>query len=676
MSFLSNIRAAVSQFRSGIAQSEPIHKDFNTKGIDRRDVIKSLNRIHQYRFRLELDNWRNATDLALSPIQPRRYELYRMYHEIKYDLELLTQLRDATIEVQAAPFEILRGGSVNKKARKYFEKTWFREFLKLALYCEFEGYQVLYFKDRADDGTFKDVQKVPNEHVSPDLRQILINAHDIEGVPVDDLVAQGVRLIELGRPSDLGLLSVAAIAVMRKNYSMTDWSERNEEFGKPYVWLETDVQKPEEIKAREKMLGNFGRNKFGLGQKDVDKITFLESHFVANGHMPYLGMIDYQDKALAKLINGQTATTNEKAWTGSAEVQERTKGKYVLARLAEIQGMINDTLIPFLIKNGYAYLNGSEFQFTELLEKETPTNNDPKNGGNGEDPTQPKPKPTDPKAKQPIQKKNLTANLDALYQPLCCDHEPLTRLESSFNLSDLFDKAIQRIFDGKTKAGDLDADLWRYNVTEIWKGLDDGFKDVPDSKPSLIQKELKQNSMVFAAFKNHNNVQDMVDLLTDAQGEVRSFADFKKDALLVNQKYNVSWLESEYQLARRSATMAVEWQQIESNSDLFPNIKYITAGDDRVREAHKKLDDIVLPINDPFWNSFFPPNGWGCRCHAQSSDDKVKQPKAIPDEKEVPLMFRNNSGKSGEVFPDTHPYFDVDKKTDKAIRKQAKNLKP
>ncbi|MBQ7855294.1 MAG: hypothetical protein IJ352_09820 [Muribaculaceae bacterium] len=28
------------------------------------------------------------------------------------------------------------------------------------------------------------------------------------------------------------------------------------------------------------------------------------------------------------------------------------------------------------------------------------------------------------------------------------------------------------------------------------------------------------------------------------------------------------------------------------------------------------LHGVTLPIDDPFWDSFLPPNGWNCRCTA------------------------------------------------------------
>lgn len=44
--------------------------------------------------------------------------------------------------------------------------------------------------------------------------------------------------------------------------------------------------------------------------------------------------------------------------------------------------------------------------------------------------------------------------------------------------------------------------------------------------------------------------------------------------------------------------------------------RYVTTGDDRVRPTHALLDGVCLPKENPFWETFYPPNGFNCRCQA------------------------------------------------------------
>jgi SPP1 gp7 family putative phage head morphogenesis protein len=44
------------------------------------------------------------------------------------------------------------------------------------------------------------------------------------------------------------------------------------------------------------------------------------------------------------------------------------------------------------------------------------------------------------------------------------------------------------------------------------------------------------------------------------------------------------------------------------------HFQYLTMEDDRVRDSHAALDGLVLPKDDPFWDTHTPPWEWGCRC--------------------------------------------------------------
>lgn len=52
--------------------------------------------------------------------------------------------------------------------------------------------------------------------------------------------------------------------------------------------------------------------------------------------------------------------------------------------------------------------------------------------------------------------------------------------------------------------------------------------------------------------------------------------------------------------------------------------KYVTVGDDRVRNSHVALDGVTLPKSDPFWQENSPPNGYACRCQKITLFDERK----------------------------------------------------
>ncbi len=46
-------------------------------------------------------------------------------------------------------------------------------------------------------------------------------------------------------------------------------------------------------------------------------------------------------------------------------------------------------------------------------------------------------------------------------------------------------------------------------------------------------------------------------------------------------------------------------------------VRYVTAGDHRVRDEHAEWHGVTMPLNDPWWLTHRPPNGFNCRCHVR-----------------------------------------------------------
>lgn len=49
-----------------------------------------------------------------------------------------------------------------------------------------------------------------------------------------------------------------------------------------------------------------------------------------------------------------------------------------------------------------------------------------------------------------------------------------------------------------------------------------------------------------------------------------------------------------------------------------PYWQYLAVMDSKTRPSHAALHGKIFPADDPFWNSFYPPNGFNCRCHVRS----------------------------------------------------------
>ena len=119
-----------------------------------------------------------------------------------------------------------------------------------------------------------------------------------------------------------------------------------------------------------------------------------------------------------------------------------------------------------------------------------------------------------------------------------------------------------------------------------------------------------------------SDLREAVDLaITEGQsiGQFRKNFDEAVSRHGWNYKGKRSWRTRViYDTNMRSAQMAGRWQQIQRVKERRPFIQYQTAGDQRVRPQHRAWAGIVLAIDDDWWSTHYPPNGWGCRCRVRS----------------------------------------------------------
>ena len=72
-----------------------------------------------------------------------------------------------------------------------------------------------------------------------------------------------------------------------------------------------------------------------------------------------------------------------------------------------------------------------------------------------------------------------------------------------------------------------------------------------------------------------------------------------------------------YQTDMRTARAAGQWSRIERDADAFPFLLYSLGPSIEHRDKHVAWAGLILAVGDPFWNTNFPPNGWGCKCRVR-----------------------------------------------------------
>jgi SPP1 gp7 family putative phage head morphogenesis protein len=235
----------------------------------------------------------------------------------------------------------------------------------------------------------------------------------------------------------------------------------------------------------------------------------------------------------------------------------------------------------------------------------------------------------------------------------------------AFDLNRLLDGAMRNVYERRVRSGQMDEATWRYCVEALQSGLKKGgaITEVTDTflpgGQSPIGAALKWNTLMVAAFKNHAQTTDLVRELTDPKtGLLRTWHEFRMATKPILNNYNVNWLKTEYQTAVNAALTAEQWQDYQAQRRTYPYLTYITMRDERVRDSHRVLHGITRHIDDVFWDEYYPPNGWHCRCSTkQSRGPETVVTDHARDDKSFPPAFRINPGKTGQIVSDELPYF-------------------
>lgn len=214
-----------------------------------------------------------------------------------------------------------------------------------------------------------------------------------------------------------------------------------------------------------------------------------------------------------------------------------------------------------------------------------------------------------------------------------------------------FDKMAETVYRNPDKeATDLLADSEVRKFIDRQKlvfdnAVDTALKEVPLDEVSV--QRLKESNYVFSGIKTFHELKETFPSLLDEDGNRKPFERFLNDVQKVHKTYNVQYLRTEYNFAHASALMAARWKKFEEDGDKYL-LQYRTMYDKRVRRTHRMMHNITLPITSPFWDKYFPPNGWNCRCTVVQVR-KGKYP--VSDETEaMNLGSQATAGKYQEMF--------------------------
>ena len=661
-----------------------------------------------------IQTWYNNLKNAESLIFSNRRMLYSTYKDVTIDLHL-DMLMDKRIRaVRTTPFEWK--DVTDEAVLENLSGPWFSELLKRIQERIFWGTTLIQVNLSPFDHLIDDVEIIPRQNVRPEKGVVMVNGYT-ENDATDIHYREGAYknfILEVGRKDELGKLAMIAPYVLMKRQNLSDFSRYNEMYGIDLRVYEYDPLKPGAREESVKSAKEFGSAAYivvpkGMAQvlfpnntnKQASAFAFDKLHEICNNEMTLgiLGQglttggqnggsyglgkvqktveeeINMEDRLIAEYIINYQFKKNILLPHGYPV--EKSKGSFKLQD--ELPKELKANMWVTLSKNGLAIAEEDFYnEFGIPFPDGRPVVVSPSPGG--------MPPPTPPEGEGNVppsqpqggaggkKQSKLSSSLSAYYKAKCQHDKSPMRVTLSYKseLDTLIERIIKQLQTGELKPGDVDPALYNLTAEELWKGVQKGMGVTLESATGSdygMLKALRTNVYVFSGFKNYQFIKEASSLLVDAEGKVKPFSAFRDDVLQLNSQYNVEYLRTEYNYAVSSAQMAGKWQRIQDDKGTLPMLQYITVGDARVRAAHAALDGIIKPVDDEFWNEFYPPNSWNCRCTVkQLADGEVTETKKDKLPQLAP-MFKMNSGKQAVIFPATHPVYDIDPADQKSADK-------
>jgi SPP1 gp7 family putative phage head morphogenesis protein len=153
----------------------------------------------------------------------------------------------------------------------------------------------------------------------------------------------------------------------------------------------------------------------------------------------------------------------------------------------------------------------------------------------------------------------------------------------------------------------------------------------PDIYYGQLQGLARQQAFSIAGITSLDTLQAVKESLDKVIAEGGTFGAWKKH-MLESGTLNLPKhrLDNIYRTNLQGSYMAARWDRILLTQATRPYIMYDALNDSRVRPAHLALDGIIRRVDDPFWTTHSPPNGYRCRCSIRSLSEHQARARSGP----------------------------------------------
>ena len=152
-----------------------------------------------------------------------------------------------------------------------------------------------------------------------------------------------------------------------------------------------------------------------------------------------------------------------------------------------------------------------------------------------------------------------------------------------------------------------------------------------------------------------------------------TFADFQKLVDESGIELSEAHLDNVFRTNIQNAYARGKWSHQQQNKDKRPYLEYMAINDSRVRPSHLALDGVIRHIDDPFWQKYYVPNGFRCRCTTNAITEKQAIRKGITSDDDLPDVQPDKGWSFQPSNYDAHPDTILKSRQEREVGNQAVN---
>ena len=152
-----------------------------------------------------------------------------------------------------------------------------------------------------------------------------------------------------------------------------------------------------------------------------------------------------------------------------------------------------------------------------------------------------------------------------------------------------------------------------------------------------------------------DQIQSVIDSAYKVLESGGTFRDFQKLVEENGIELSEAHLDNVFRTNIQNAYAHGRWLHQQQNKDKRPYLEYMAINDSRVRPSHLALDGVIRHIDDPFWQKYYVPNGYRCRCTTTAITEKQAIRKGITSDDDLPDVQPDTGWSFQPANYDAHP---------------------